>query len=63
MINTVELYGRTKAVVGHRESLSKHKDRIHTPSLPPPLKAIHPDLRPVSLPRNDGPMLVIGVVS
>ncbi|KAG1455189.1 hypothetical protein G6F46_010336 [Rhizopus delemar] len=36
------------------------QDVVHTTSLSPPLKAIHPDVWPVSLSRNDGPKLVIG---
>ncbi|KAG1175445.1 hypothetical protein G6F70_000352 [Rhizopus microsporus] len=42
------------------QSFGNHKDGVHTASLPPPIKAIHPDVWPVSLPRNDGPKLVIG---
>lgn len=60
MINTVELYGRTKVVDGYREPFGNHKDGIHTTSVPPSLKTIHPDVWPVSLTRNDGPKLVIG---
>ncbi|KAG1139651.1 hypothetical protein G6F37_010696 [Rhizopus arrhizus] len=60
MINTVELYGRTKVVDGHREPFGKLKDGVHATSLPPPLNTIHPDIWPVSLSRNDGPKLIVG---
>ncbi|KAI8975791.1 hypothetical protein BDF20DRAFT_880774 [Mycotypha africana] len=60
MINTVELYGRTKIVDGHREPFGNQKDGVHTTSLPPPLKTVHLDVWPVCLSRNDGPKLVIG---
>jgi hypothetical protein len=60
MINTVELYGRTKVIDGHREPFGKLKDGVHATSLPPPLNTIYPDIWPVLLSHNDVPRLIVG---
>ncbi|KAG2226976.1 hypothetical protein INT45_006383 [Circinella minor] len=49
MINTVEMYGRTKSVDQHRGSFEKLKRGARPNSLPPPIKTLHPDVWPVSL--------------
>ncbi|KAG0737105.1 hypothetical protein G6F62_010410 [Rhizopus arrhizus] len=60
MINTVEMYGRTKTTDYHRESFGKLKNSVITNSLPPPIKAFHQNVWPTSLDVRDGKKLVIG---
>ncbi|KAI7860782.1 hypothetical protein BDC45DRAFT_5008 [Circinella umbellata] len=60
MINTLEIYGRTKSVDQHRESFGKLKSGARPNSLPPPIKKLHPDVWPVSLEHHDGLKLIIG---
>ncbi|KAI7900128.1 uncharacterized protein BX663DRAFT_532491 [Cokeromyces recurvatus] len=60
MINTVEMYGRTKTADYHRESFGKLKNSVITNSLPPPIKVFHQNVWPTSLDVRDGKKLVIG---
>lgn len=60
MVNTVEMYGRTKTVDRHRETFGKLKNGTHTTSLPPPIKIPHPDVWPTLYEKRDGQKLVIG---
>ncbi|GAA5816879.1 hypothetical protein MFLAVUS_010413 [Mucor flavus] len=60
MINTVEMYGRTKTIDFHRESFGKLKNSVITNSLPPPIKTFHQNVWPTSLDVRDGKKLVIG---
>ncbi|KAG1178824.1 hypothetical protein G6F70_000515 [Rhizopus microsporus] len=60
MINTVEMYGRTKITDYHRESFGKLKNSVIKNSLPPPIKIFHQNVWPTSLDVRDGKKLVIG---
>ncbi|CEJ00250.1 hypothetical protein RMCBS344292_14311 [Rhizopus microsporus] len=60
MINTVEMYGRTKITDYHRESFGKLKNSVITNLLPPPIKTFHQNVWPTSLDVRDGKKLVIG---
>lgn len=60
MINTVEMYGRTKTTDYHRESFGRLKNSVITNSLPPPIKTLHQNVWPTSLDVRDGKKLVIG---
>lgn len=60
MINTVKIYGQTKAVDCHCESFGTYKNGAHMTSLPPPLRVIHSDVWPVYLVNNGGSTLIIG---
>ncbi|KAG1043090.1 hypothetical protein G6F43_011749 [Rhizopus delemar] len=60
MINTVEMYGKTKTTDYHRESFGKLKNSVITNSLPPSIKTLHQNVWPTSLDVRDGKKLVIG---
>ncbi|KAG0170218.1 hypothetical protein DFQ28_001526, partial [Apophysomyces sp. BC1034] len=60
MLNTIEVFGRTKTVDSHRESFGKLKSGIKTTSIPPPLKIPHHDVWPTVYNKGDGEKLVIG---
>ncbi|KAG0736600.1 hypothetical protein G6F57_011702 [Rhizopus arrhizus] len=60
MVNTVESYGRTKHVDGHREAFGRLKDTVVDTSLPPPIDTKYPDVWPNSLQHADGTKLLIG---
>ncbi|KAI8878177.1 hypothetical protein K501DRAFT_305206 [Backusella circina FSU 941] len=60
MVNTVEAYGRTKHVDGHREAFGRLKDTAVDTSLPPPINTKYPDVWPSSLQHADGTKLLIG---
>lgn len=60
MVNTVEMYGRTKTTDYHRESFGKLKNSVITNSLPPPIKTFHQNVWPTSLDVRDGKKLIIG---
>ncbi|KAI8060875.1 hypothetical protein BC940DRAFT_337241 [Gongronella butleri] len=62
MINTIEMYGRTKLVDAHRETFGKQKDGVQSTSLPPPIKKLYTNVWPMTLYRADGPKLVIGTL-
>ncbi|EIE87813.1 hypothetical protein RO3G_12524 [Rhizopus delemar RA 99-880] len=60
MINTVEMYGKTKTTDYHRESFGKLKNSVITNSLPPSIKTLHQNVWPTSLDVRDEKKLVIG---
>ncbi|KAG0930809.1 hypothetical protein G6F57_011483 [Rhizopus arrhizus] len=60
IVNTVESYGRTKHVDGHREAFGRLKDTVVDTSLPPPIDTKYPDVWPNSLQHADGTKLLIG---
>ncbi|ORE00732.1 hypothetical protein BCV72DRAFT_237440 [Rhizopus microsporus var. microsporus] len=60
MLNTAEVYGRTKSIDHHREPYGKLKDGVQSTSLPPPIKTMHQDVWPNVLKRQDGSKLIIG---
>ncbi|CAO3633153.1 unnamed protein product [Cunninghamella echinulata] len=59
IINTVEVYGRTKTVDIHRESFGSQKGCSIASSLPPS-KTRYPNVWPTTLINSDGSKLVIG---
>ncbi|KAG1581541.1 hypothetical protein G6F47_012423 [Rhizopus delemar] len=60
MINTIEMYGRTKCIDQHRETFGKMKDGVVATSHPPPIQTIHHGVWPVLLKGREGHKLVIG---
>ncbi|CAO3677315.1 unnamed protein product [Rhizopus stolonifer] len=60
MLNTVEVYGRTKSIDSHREPYGKLKNEVQVTSLPPPIATNYPDVWPSIINRQDGKKLTIG---
>lgn len=60
MINTIEMYGRTRCIDQHRETFGKMKDGVVATSHPPPIQTIHHGVWPVLLKGREGHKLVIG---
>ncbi|KAI8061565.1 hypothetical protein BC940DRAFT_279576 [Gongronella butleri] len=60
MMNTIEVYGRTKAIDVHREHFGVVKGHMIKTSLPPPTPIRYPDVWPTTLATADGPKLIIG---
>lgn len=59
MLNTIEIYGRTKHVDIRRESFGTKKHNALPTSLPPPVPTLYPDVWPVTLQKSDGTKLLI----
>ncbi|KAG0189118.1 hypothetical protein DFQ28_003888 [Apophysomyces sp. BC1034] len=63
MANTIEMYGRKKAVDAHHESFGNRKGMSIPTSLPPPMQTRYPNVWPFTLNTFDGPKLIIGTLS
>lgn len=61
LVNTVEIFGRTKTVDVYREGFGKLKSTVQSTSLPPTtLKSLYPGVWPATTEGRDGKKLVIG---
>ncbi|KAI8136955.1 hypothetical protein BJV82DRAFT_526121, partial [Fennellomyces sp. T-0311] len=62
MVNTIEVYGRTKSVDPHCEAFGKLKNTIRDTSLPPPIPTFHSNVWPTAIHSRDGKKLVVGTL-
>ncbi|KAG0250800.1 hypothetical protein BGZ95_007078, partial [Linnemannia exigua] len=63
IVNTIEIYGRTRGVEAHRESFCIRKSVAIPTSLPPSTRTRYTDVWPMTIYAQDGARLVIGTQS